>query len=57
MSKSKTTDLLTDAWGFECAEMVRCDTCNGSGQEYGETCIRCGGRGEYCERDESNDWH
>lgn len=41
-------EVLTDAWGHECAEFVVCDTCNGRGTDWGETCIGCGGRGERC---------
>jgi DnaJ-class molecular chaperone len=46
--------LYEDAYGLRCRVPVQCDECNGTGTEYGETCLRCGGRGDYCEADESN---
>lgn len=50
MPADYTADAYEDAWGVRCAEPVQCDVCCGTGVDYGETCLRCGGRGEHCER-------
>lgn len=54
-SKTTRSGLYEDAWGVACCVPVQCEECKGSGIDYGETCLRCGGRGDHCERDESND--
>jgi len=38
---------IVDAWGNEGEEEI-CMTCDGTGTEYGEACITCGGLGFTC---------
>ena len=38
-------DVYEDAYGRRGCNPVDCMSCGGSGVEYGETCITCGGEG------------
>lgn len=38
---------IVDAWG-NTGEEEDCMTCDGTGVEYGETCVTCGGLGFTC---------
>jgi hypothetical protein len=43
----KPEDLEEDRDDHEGDEKVKCFECNGTGRDYGETCVTCGGAGEY----------
>lgn len=38
-------DLYEDAYGRKGYDPVDCDCCGGTGVDYGETCVVCGGYG------------
>lgn len=38
------TEYVEDAWG-NVGEQCECPMCYGTGVEYGETCVTCGGYG------------
>lgn len=40
--------IFEDAFGFVCAEPEECMCCGGTGIDYGETCVGCGGLGKVC---------
>lgn len=44
-SEIDTISLFTDRWGNIGPEREACFSCYGTGQEYGESCLRCGGEG------------
>ena len=41
-------EFFQDAWGTVSTGRADCSACNGSGQEYSETCVTCGGYGWMC---------
>jgi hypothetical protein len=49
-------EVEADAWGRE-GDQYTCDCCNGTGVDYGETCVTCGGNGWLREADPAfSDW-
>ena len=40
---------MREATNSTTVEAVECDTCRGTGLEWGETCISCGGSSVVCE--------
>lgn len=40
-------EYTTDAWGVY-GPSHTCMACAGTGQDYGETCVVCGGEGFFC---------
>ena len=43
-------ELFQDVWGTVSTGRADCFACNGTGQEYSETCVTCGGYGWMCYR-------
>lgn len=41
-------DLFEDAWGYICTDPQVCDQCDGKGTDWGDTCLKCGGKGSVC---------
>jgi len=47
-------DVYEDAYGRRGCNPIDCMVCGGSGVEYGETCITCGGEGFLIEDEEED---
>jgi len=46
------TEFFQDAYGRVGKTQFKCMMCDGSGVDYGETCLTCGGYGFVCEEEE-----
>jgi len=46
-------EMFTTWWGEECKFRERCYACEGTGVDWHETCVTCGGEGWVCVAEET----